>query len=223
MKNAIIYLIVFLAIQCGVTLGVREIWRIATGSPDLTTMLLVVSMAAFSAVTIAVFLLARWCEVARSYVRSRPWGVLTWCVVAAVGAIVPSVWLQEFRGAILRSLLRTMRNRWVAIAVSALLFALAHGNPAQMPHALLVGLLLGWMYCRTDSIVPGVAYHWANNTIAYVLYNIMPAPDAPLIVLFGGSQRAVIMAVVFSLCILLPAILQLNLRMKKADRGVMRR
>ena len=260
MKNAIIYLIVFLAIQCGVTLGVREIWRIATGSPDLTTMLLVVSMAAFSAVTIAVFLLARWCEVARSYVRSRPWGVLTWCVVAAVGAIVPSVWLQEqmpelpnlvldefsmilgdrwgyvavgllapvaeemvFRGAILRSLLRTMRNHWVAIAVSALLFALAHGNPAQMPHALLVGLLLGWMYCRTDSIVPGVAYHWANNTIAYVLYNIMPAPDAPLIVLFGGSQRAVIMAVVFSLCILLPAILQLNLRMKKADRGVMRR
>ena len=33
----------------------------------------------------------------------------------------------------------------------------------------------------------------------------------------------VLMAVVFSLCILLPAILQLNLRMKKADRGVMRR
>ena len=95
MKNAIIYLIVFLAIQCGVTLGVREIWRIATGSPDLTTMLLVVSMAAFSAVTIAVFLLARWCEVARSYVRSRPWGVLTWCVVAAVGATVPSLWPQE--------------------------------------------------------------------------------------------------------------------------------
>ncbi len=253
MKNAIIYFIVFVAIQCGVTIGVREVWRMATGSPDITTMELIVAMTLFSAVTIAIFLAARWCVVARGYVRSRPWGVLTWCVLSAVGLIIPSTWLQEqmpelpniamdefamllgnrwgyiavgllapvaeemvFRGAILRSLLDRTDRHWVAIAISAALFALVHANPAQMPHALIVGLLLGWMYYRTGSIVPAVAYHWANNTIAYALYNLLPNPDATLVEIFGGSQRAVIMAVAFSLCIFIPSVLQLNIRMKKA-------
>ena len=89
--NVLVYLLVFLALQFCVSFGVTELWRIVTGSPDITAMTLVVAMSLFSAVTIAVFLLARWCVVSRSYVRSRPWGVLTWCVVAAVGAIIPSL------------------------------------------------------------------------------------------------------------------------------------
>ena len=93
--NVLVYLLVFLALQFCVSFGVTELWRIVTGSPDITAMTLVVAMSLFSAVTIAVFLLARWCVVSRSYVRSRPWGVLTWCVVAAIGAIIPSLWLQE--------------------------------------------------------------------------------------------------------------------------------
>lgn len=253
MKNALIYLLVFIAIQAGVSTAVQGAWRLASGSPDISVAMLITSFVAFSAVTIAVFLCARWSVVSRSYVRSRPWTVLVWCVLAAIGAVIPSVWLQEqmpelpnlltdefgmilrdrwgylavgllaplaeelvFRGAILRALLMKSRRHWPAIAISALLFALVHGNPAQMPHAFLVGLLLGWMYYRTDSIVPGVAYHWINNTVAYVMYNLMPDPDAPLIVLFGGSERTVIMSVLFSLCILVPSILQLNLRMRKA-------
>ena len=254
MKDAIIYVIVFLALQVGVTNGVCFVWQKVADTPDLTSPMLVVAMAASAVVTMAVFLLARWCEVSRSYVRSRPWASLVWSVVAAFGAVIPSVWLQEqmpelpnymvsqfsmllgdrwgylavglvvpvaeelvFRGAILRSLLDRMRSHWVAIAVSAVLFALVHGNPAQMPHALLVGLLLGWMYYRTGSVVPGVAYHWANNTIAYVLYNILPNPDASLLEIFRGDQTAVWLSLLFSLCFLGPAILQLNLRLRKAD------
>jgi membrane protease YdiL (CAAX protease family) len=88
-------------------------------------------------------------------------------------------------------------------------------NPAQMPHAFLIGILLGWMYYRTDSIIPGVIYHWVNNSIAYLLFAFYPDPNIKMIDLFGGSQRTTVMAVAFSLCILLPAIYQLNLRMKK--------
>jgi membrane protease YdiL (CAAX protease family) len=179
--------------------------------------------------------------------------VLLWTVVASLGALVPSIWLQEmlpelpnvaekgldslmssrlgyvvigllaplveelvFRGAILRSLLRWHQNHWVAIAISAVLFALTHLNPVQMPHALLIGVLLGWMYYRTDSILPGVVYHWVNNSVAYVMYNVSTAlygtSEPTLEDMFGPS---VLMAVVFSLLILLPAIYQLNLRMKK--------
>jgi membrane protease YdiL (CAAX protease family) len=102
----------------------------------------------------------------------------------------------------------------VAIVISAVLFSAAHMNPAQMPHTFLIGLLLGWMYWRTNSIVPGVAFHWVNNTVAYVLYNFYPNPDMTTADLFG-SQQHVLMAVGFSLCILIPSLLQLNLRMQK--------
>jgi hypothetical protein len=179
--------------------------------------------------------------------------VLFWTVVASLGALIPSIWLQEmlpelpnfaekslesimsdrlgyvvvgllaplveelvFRGAVLRSLLRWHHNHWVAIAISALLFALTHMNPAQMPHAFLIGMLLGWMYYRTDSIIPGVVYHWVNNSVAYAMYKISivvyGTGDPTLGDMFGPS---VLMAVVFSIMMLLPALYQLNLRMKK--------
>lgn len=253
MINALIYLIVFLAIQAGVSFGVQGIWRMATGSTDITATMIIVSTVVYGALTAAVFLLARWCEVSRGYVRSRPWGVVFWCVMASVGAVIPSMWLQEqlpelpdmmkgsfdmvlkdrwgyvavglmapmveeivFRGAILRALLHKTARPWVAIILSAVFFAVAHFNPVQMPHAFLVGLLLDWMYCRTDSIVPGVVYHWVNNSVAYVLYNVLPDPDITLSRLFGDSPSRVLSAVLFSLCILLPALFQLNLRMRKA-------
>lgn len=257
MKNGIVscivYIIVFFAIQCAVTLGVQQLWRVFTGSPDITSMQLIVSMAVSSVITLAVFLCARWAVVSKRYIQTRPWAVVAWSGLAAVGAIVPSSWLQEqmpelpnvllgqfdmimrdrwgylavgllapvaeeivFRGAVLRSLLQWNKHHWVGITISAVVFALFHGNPAQMPHALMVGLLLGWMFYRTGSIVPCVAYHWANNTLAYIIYNIMPNPDAPLVALFGGSERTVYMALLFSLCILIPSLFQLNARMKRA-------
>jgi membrane protease YdiL (CAAX protease family) len=103
----------------------------------------------------------------------------------------------------------------VAIALSALLFSVGHLNPAQMPHAFLIGLLLGWMYWRTGSILPGMAYHCANNSVAYVLYNVYPNPDIKLIDIFQTNSH-VLMAVGFSLLIVLPALYQLHLWMRRA-------
>ena len=123
-----------------------------------------------------------------------------------------------FRGAILRALLQGTSRHWVAIVMSALLFALIHMNPAQMPHAFCLGLLLGWMYYRTRSIIPGIMVHWVNNTVAYALYNIIPnANDMRIIDLYNGDYVRVALSVGFSLLILVPAIFQLHQRMKKAD------
>ena len=137
------------------------------------------------------------------------WGYFT------IGLLAPVCEERVFRGAVLRALLRWTPRHWLAIAISALLFALIHANPIQMPHAFLVGLLLGWLYYRTDSIVPGIVYHWVNNSSAYVVYNVYHDPQMKLIDLFG-SQRTVAAAVLFSLLILLPALYQLNLRLRKA-------
>ena len=139
------------------------------------------------------------------------WGFLSICILA------PLVEELVFRGAILRALLQGMNSHWVAIVISALLFALVHMNPAQMPHAFCLGLLLGWLYYRTHSIIPGIMVHWVNNTLAYTVYNIFPnANDIKVVDLFGGDYIRVALSVVFSFLILIPAIYQLHLRMKRA-------
>lgn len=219
MKNALIYTVVFAAIQVVVSMLVQGVWMLVMGKESaMNATGMIIMMAVFSVLTMVVFLWAKWSVVSRHWVRTRPWFVLFWCVLAALGALIPSVWIQEhmpalpnivegefdmimkdrwgylvvgllaplaeemvFRGAILRSLLRWKENPWIGIVISAVLFAVIHMNPAQMPHAFLIGLLLGWMYYRTDSIVPGVVYHWVNNTVAYVMYNLYPNPDMTLV------------------------------------------
>lgn len=254
MKKAILDIITFLGIQALVSLTVPLVWEMVTGSPDVTTAMMITTTVIFSLLTIIVFLWAGWTKVSPTWLRTRPWMVLIWSVIAALGLVVPSAWLQEhmpelpnfveqefdmilkdrwgyltigllaplaeeivFRGAALRSLLASRLSPLAAIVISALLFAVAHLNPAQMPHAFLVGLLLGWMYWRTGSILPGMAYHWANNSAAYVLYAFYPNPDIKLIDIFKGSEQHVYMALGFSLLILLPALYQLHLWMRHAD------
>jgi hypothetical protein len=252
MKKAFVYTLTFLLIQFTMSYVVQGVWTLTTGksASEIGTPLLIVSTVAASVAIILVFIYLKWSPVSRNYIRLRPWSVLCWCCVAALGTIIPSTALQELmpelpnvveqqmdmlmksrwgylslgllaplseelvmRGAVLRSLLEQLKRPWIAICLSALLFALVHMNPAQMPHAFLIGLLLGWLYWRTGSIVPGVAFHWMNNSIAYVIYNFYPDPSLRLTDIFG-SQRAVAAAFAFSLLILLPAIYQLNLRLR---------
>ena len=142
----------------------------------------------------------------------EPWGYV------AVGILAPLAEEVVFRGAILRTLLGIMskKNHWVAIIISAAIFGVVHANLAQFINALLMGLLLGWMYYRTKSLVPGILLHWVNNTMAYVLANIMPQSDGKLIDLFHGDEKTVYYAVGFSLCIMIPSFIQMIIRLKKA-------
>lgn len=254
MKKAISYLFIFMGIQLLSGAVMAAAWNLFAHSTGESALKLIITSAVAGIAAIVVFLVTRWAEVSPTWLRTRPWTVLTWSVIASLGAIIPSAWLQEqlpelpniveqefdlilkdrwgyvvigllaslseevvFRGAILRSLLRSSRlSVGGAIALSALMFSVIHLNPAQLPHTFVIGLLLGWMYYRTGSILPGVAYHWANNSVAYVLYNLYPDPDMKLIDLFGTDSR-VLMAVGFSLLILLPALYQLHLNMRRAS------
>lgn len=136
----------------------------------------------------------------------------------AIGILAPLAEELVFRGAILRTLLQLFNGKqhWAAITISALIFGALHMNLAQFVHAFALGLLIGWMYYRTDSIVPGVVLHWVNNTVAYVMFNLMPQmADGKLIDLFHGSSRMMTAGLLFSLCILLPSLFQLSFRLRK--------
>ena len=141
----------------------------------------------------------------------EPWGYV------AVGILAPLAEEIVFRGAILRTLLDMMskKNHWVAIMISAAIFGVVHGNMAQFVNALLMGLILGWMYDRTKSRVPGILLHWVNNTVAFILANILPQTNGKLIDLFHGDEKTVYYAVGFSLCIMIPSFIQMIQRLKK--------
>ena len=248
-----IYLVVFSAIQIIVSFGaaLSSIFALKADDPKV----LMALSATASIITLLIFLWRKWTPVGKTYIQSKPWATLAWSAMAAIGVVIPSVWLQEqmpalpdtagemltkiistpggyfviallapvveevvFRGAILRALLSSMQSKWGAICFTAALFALIHANPAQMPHACLMGWLMGWLHMRTGSIVPGVVFHWANNTVAYLIAVAYPGDETKLVDIFGGNETAVIMSVVFSLCIFLPALFQLNIWTKKRGR-----
>lgn len=137
-----------------------------------------------------------------------------------LGILAPITEEIVFRGALLRVLLETFghQKRWIAIVISALIFAVIHGNVAQGTHAFIGGIALGWLYMRTRSVLPGIVLHWVNNSIAYITFNLLSdMSDGKLIDFFHGDERMMYGGLFFSLCIFIPAIFQLSMRMKRAD------
>lgn len=90
---------------------------------------------------------------------TTPLGLLTVCILGPLSEEL------LFRAGVLGSLLQRCRP-WTAIAWSAVIFALIHANPAQMPAAFFLGLLLGYAYYSTHSILTPLFIHIFNNSIA---------------------------------------------------------
>ena len=96
MKRAIVYTLIFAGIQ-----------MLGGGLVDLAYLLikgdginigatgLIIATALTGVATIIVFLATKWTVVSRHWVQTRPWFVLFWCVMAALGLLIPSTWLQE--------------------------------------------------------------------------------------------------------------------------------
>ena len=258
MKKAILYALTFIVvldILHACIMGVGSLLKVSHGT------LLMVLTIVFNLFILALFARLKWTPMSRNYILSRPWSVLFWVVLAVLGCVLPSMWLQEhlpelrnladgelktlvftpggyfalaiaapfaeevvFRGAVLRVLLHRFvtpgeaqhrsRQAWMAIAISALLFAVVHMNPAQIPYAFVMGLFFGWMYWRTGSIIPSVVAHVVNNSVSYIMLRLY-SDDVHLTDIFGG-EAAALKAVGCSLLILLPAIYQLHLHMKQA-------
>ena len=90
-------------------------------------------------------------------------GAHTLASVLLVCVLAPMTEELLFRGVVLRGFLARY-PRWPAIAVSALLFGASHLNVYQFAVGLLMGLLLGWLYAGTRSLIPSIALHAAYNT-----------------------------------------------------------
>ena len=77
------------------------------------------------------------------------------------------------RGIICRGMLSRYKP-WVAIVVSALIFAILHGNLQQGFAALGLGIFMGWVYYKTHSLWSTIAIHFVNNTLSQVIMYLFP-------------------------------------------------
>lgn len=73
-----------------------------------------------------------------------------------------------FRGLFLKGFL-THTGKTKAIIWSAVLFGFAHLNPWQFMVAFIAGLLFGWWYAETKSLLPGMIGHAFHNGFPFVL------------------------------------------------------
>lgn len=88
-----------------------------------------------------------------------------------------------FRAAILGNLRRCGLRPAAAVVVSALVFAVVHGNWAQAVPAALGGLLFGTFYVRSADLRPSAIGHVLNNSLAVAALFLWPEMDAGLLAL----------------------------------------
>lgn len=90
-----------------------------------------------------------------------------------------------FRGAIQGALMRFFGRPWPAIVVAALIFGIFHWNPMQVVYATLLGVIFGWIYYRTGSLLSVIVGHVLNNTLAVI--TTVAYSNADEAALAGGS------------------------------------
>ncbi|ACU60302.1 CPBP family intramembrane glutamic endopeptidase [Chitinophaga pinensis] len=107
------------------------------------------------------------------------------------------------RGIVLKGLLKRYPPR-KAIIISALFFGLIHMNPWQALPAFCIGLFMGWLFYKTNSIIPGIIVHATNNGTA-ALFLFFPKDKQDILGLVGMPYY-IILCIAAALIIVLSCI-----------------
>ena len=103
------------------------------------------------------------------------------------------------RGLILGTLKKTM-HPWVAIVISSVMFGVAHGTPIGIIYATGLGIFMGWLAVKFNSIIPSMIFHMAYNaTVSYANnpYDFVVLASIPILIFeiidinryFRGKKR----------------------------------
>lgn len=164
------------------------------------------------------------CGIEENEQIAQQFGILLQSPISLIllSIIVPITEEIVFRGAFLNKILIHQRNElgtshlkgislWLPILASAAVFGLAHFNIAQFVHAFLFGILLGWIYYKTSSILPAVAFHIINNGVVAMVMLINPeVEDATLLDLFNGDKTLMYSTIAGCSILIASAIFALN-------------
>lgn len=93
--------------------------------------------------------------------------VLQLLVVALVPAICEELF---FRGTLQQIFQCWVGNRHLAVIITALIFSVAHGDIYGLVPRFVLGLLLGYFFVLSGSILVNICAHFFNNAVVVLLY-----------------------------------------------------
>lgn len=124
------------------------------------------------------------------YLNSVPYFILNVVTTALLPALLEEF---AFRGVILGSLRKF--GDGFAVIISALLFSLAHFYVAQLPMTFILGLSLGFILVKTNSLLPAILIHFFNNFFAVCMQALLYNTDELTYVLIYFGCILVLMVV----------------------------
>ena len=96
------------------------------------------------------------------------------------------------RRVVLKEMEKLTKSMWWGIIISSALFAIIHINPIQVVFAMPAGIFLGWLYCKTGSLLVPICIHILNNTISFITMSIGVDSETTL-----NSTPGVILFIIF--------------------------
>lgn len=108
---------------------------------------------------------------------------MIWLVV--VVCVTPAICEETlFRGYFQRTLERTLGMK--SLFIAGIVFGLYHMEPINLISLSLLGILIGFFFYRSKSILPGMAAHFTNNFLAVL--SLYKMPDGRPVVAFLSSS-----------------------------------
>lgn len=104
---------------------------------------------------------AEYLENLQKNIGTGGWAIMTTIVAAPI--------LEEvlFRGILQQSLTEKLGG-WRGVLAASAVFGIVHVIPQQMINAFFIGIILGYIYIKTRSLVPVILIHAINNVIAFI-------------------------------------------------------
>lgn len=81
-------------------------------------------------------------------------------VVAALPAVLEELF---FRGAMQPTIINLVKNRFIGILITAIIFSLIHFQPFSSLPRVFLGLFLGYLYVFSKNILVPILFHFLNN------------------------------------------------------------
>lgn len=105
-------------------------------------------------------------------------------LVLVTGVLAPILEESVFRGFLLTSLTKQMPVP-AAVVLSSLVFAAAHLSPRDSPQLVVLGIIMGFAYCRSRNLLTTIVIHGAWNSIVVLALVTLVSQDIPLKEILG--------------------------------------
>ena len=136
-----------------------------------------------------------WYELIKEQITTGGWATVTAVVMAPICEEV------FFRGIIQDSLVRK-RGPWAGILIASAIFGIIHGIPQQVVAGFCLGIIIGFVYYKTRSLLSVIILHAINNALAtfMTLFETEEKMEQSLREMLGNDT---LYGVIYVFCILL--------------------